>query len=69
VRLLHARQVCSAVGMLEEIKAGQSNYVTPDLRGQPELTGDETRERMSGNLCRRGAYANILTAIQEAAAP
>jgi xanthine dehydrogenase YagT iron-sulfur-binding subunit len=58
-------QLCSAAGMLTE--RGPS-AVTPDLgRDDPPLTPEEIRERMSGNLCRCGAYVNIVAAIQEAA--
>ncbi|GAB3420045.1 CoxS/CutS family dehydrogenase iron-sulfur subunit [Flindersiella endophytica] len=60
-------QICSAVGMLEEVKAGWPSHVTKDLAGPVELTDDEVRERMSGNLCRCGAYVNIVAAIREAA--
>jgi len=60
-------QICSAVGMLEEVKAGHPSHVTRDLLGELELTDEEIRERMSGNLCRCGAYANIVAAIREAA--
>jgi len=63
-------QVCSAVGMLEEAKAGHPSHVTDDLEGEPDLEGlsdDEIRERMSGNLCRCGAYVGILAAVREAA--
>ncbi|GAB2659678.1 2Fe-2S iron-sulfur cluster-binding protein [Nocardia goodfellowii] len=60
-------QVCSAVGMLKEIEAGHPSHVTEDLTGEPELTDDEIRERMSGNLCRCAAYPNILAAIRQAA--
>ncbi|GAB3557933.1 xanthine dehydrogenase YagT iron-sulfur-binding subunit [Actinopolyspora lacussalsi] len=60
-------QVCSAVGMLDEVKSGWPSYVTEDLEESIELDEDEIRERMSGNLCRCGAYANIVTAIREAA--
>lgn len=62
-------QVCSAVGMLAEAEQGQPSYATADLdpdRTQ-ELNGDEIRERMSGNLCRCGAYVNIVAAISTAA--
>ncbi|TQM26348.1 2Fe-2S iron-sulfur cluster-binding protein [Nocardia bhagyanarayanae] len=62
-------QVCSAVGMLDEAKAGHPSHVTADLTAEPELTDDEIRERMSGNLCRCAAYPNILAAIRAAAAP
>ena len=60
-------QICSAIGMLEEMKAGYPSHVTKNLNGPMELTDDEIRERMSGNLCRCGAYVNIVAAIQEAA--
>jgi xanthine dehydrogenase YagT iron-sulfur-binding subunit len=60
-------QVCSAVGMLEEAAEGQPSYVTADLDGDVELTAAEIRERMSGNLCRCGAYVNIVAAIREVA--
>ena len=60
-------QICSAVGMLDEIKAGAPSHVTEDLEKTPELDDAEIRERMSGNLCRCAAYPNILAAINEAA--
>ena len=60
-------QICSAVGMLEEAKAGHPSAVTPRHAAAGELTDDEIRERMSGNLCRCGAYVNIVAAIREAA--
>lgn len=59
-------QVCSAVGMLDELRAGAPSHVTADLERPAELTGDEIAERMSGNLCRCGAYAGIRAAIDEA---
>src|SRR5215469_9193938 len=59
-------QLCSAVGMLTE--PGPS-AVTDDLAGDPPLTPGEIRERMSGNLCRCGAYVNIVAAIGSEAAP
>jgi xanthine dehydrogenase YagT iron-sulfur-binding subunit len=58
-------QLCSAAGMLGE--AGPS-AVTEDLAGDPPLTAAEIRERMSGNLCRCGAYVNIVAAIGDVAA-
>jgi xanthine dehydrogenase YagT iron-sulfur-binding subunit len=58
-------QLCSAAGMLAE--AGPS-AVTDDLATVPALTPDEIRERMSGNLCRCGAYVNIVRAIAEISA-
>ena len=60
-------QICSATAMLEEIRAGWPSFVSDDLSDTPELTDDEIRERMSGNLCRCGAYANIVDAIREVA--
>jgi xanthine dehydrogenase YagT iron-sulfur-binding subunit len=61
-------QICSAVGMLEEARAGVPSFVT-DLYGpQPTpLSAEEIRERMSGNLCRCGAYVNIVAAIDDVA--
>ncbi|MFC6199738.1 aldehyde dehydrogenase iron-sulfur subunit PaoA [Ponticaulis profundi] len=58
-------QICSAKAVLEEIKAGIPSHVTDDLNGRIEATADEIKERMSGNICRCGAYSNILSAIQE----
>lgn len=60
-------QLCSATGMLEEIRAGAPSVVTDDLSSHPTLTAAEIRERMSGNLCRCSAYPNIVAAIAEAA--
>jgi len=60
-------QVCSAVGMLDEAERGHPSHVTEDLEAEVELDDDEVRERMSGNLCRCGAYPGILAAIREAA--
>ncbi|WP_374470099.1 2Fe-2S iron-sulfur cluster-binding protein [Phenylobacterium sp.] len=59
-------QICSAVGMLEESKAGAPSHVTADLNAPAELTDPEIRERMSGNLCRCAAYPNIVAAIKDA---
>jgi xanthine dehydrogenase YagT iron-sulfur-binding subunit len=59
-------QICSAVGMLEEAREGWASAVTGDLLAETELGDEEIRERMSGNLCRCGAYANIVPAIAEA---
>jgi xanthine dehydrogenase YagT iron-sulfur-binding subunit len=63
-------QICSAVGLLSEARKGDASYVTADLRstGPRELTDDEIRERMSGNICRCGAYPGILAAVKAAAA-
>src|SRR4051794_37878772 len=60
-------QICSAVAVLSEIKAGIPSHVTADLTGQPHLTPSEFRERMSGNICRCGAYSNIIDAITDVA--
>ncbi|BAL78154.1 putative xanthine dehydrogenase YagT iron-sulfur-binding subunit [Bradyrhizobium cosmicum] len=60
-------QICSAVAVLDEIKAGIPSHVTGDLNVAPELTNAELRERMSGNICRCGAYSNIAEAITEVA--
>jgi xanthine dehydrogenase YagT iron-sulfur-binding subunit len=60
-------QICSAVGMLDEVRAGHPSHVTRDLTGAIALSDDEIRERMSGNLCRCGAYVNIVAAIREVA--
>jgi xanthine dehydrogenase YagT iron-sulfur-binding subunit len=61
-------QICSAVAVLEEIKKGIPSHVTEDLNGIPQPTNVELRERMSGNICRCGAYSNIAEAITEVAA-
>ena len=58
-------QICSAVAVLDEIKAGIPSHVTADLNAQAQLTPAELRERMSGNICRCGAYSNIVDAITE----
>jgi xanthine dehydrogenase YagT iron-sulfur-binding subunit len=60
-------QICSAVGMLEEADAGWPSYVSEDVAGDPRLDALEIRERMSGNICRCGAYPNIVAAIEEMA--
>jgi xanthine dehydrogenase YagT iron-sulfur-binding subunit len=60
-------QICSAVAMLDEVKRGVLSHVTADLGAQPQLTAAEVRERMSGNICRCGAYSNIVDAITEIA--
>ena len=56
-------QLCSAVGMVAELERGVPSHVTADLAADPALTHDELRERMSGNLCRFGAYNGIVDAI------
>jgi xanthine dehydrogenase YagT iron-sulfur-binding subunit len=60
-------QICSAVAVLDEIKAGIPSHVTADLTAAPLTTNMELRERMSGNICRCGAYSNIQQAITEVA--
>jgi xanthine dehydrogenase YagT iron-sulfur-binding subunit len=60
-------QICSAVAVLDEIKAGIPSHVSHDLTARPQMTAAELRERMSGNICRCGAYSNIVDAITEVA--
>ena len=60
-------QICSAVAVLDEIRAGVPSHVSASLAAQPQVTSAEIRERMSGNLCRCGAYSNIVDAITEVA--
>jgi xanthine dehydrogenase YagT iron-sulfur-binding subunit len=60
-------QICSAVAVLNEIKAGIPSHVSADLNAVPQATAAEIRERMSGNICRCGAYSNIVDAITEVA--
>ena len=60
-------QICSAVAVLAEIKAGIPSHVSADLNAKPRATNDEIRERMSGNICRCGAYSNIVEAMQDVA--
>ena len=58
-------QICSAVACISEAKAGDASAVTGDVRQmQVQLTDSEIRERMSGNLCRCGAYPNIVSAVR-----
>jgi xanthine dehydrogenase YagT iron-sulfur-binding subunit len=58
-------QLCSATAVLDEFRAGAVSAATRDVRtGTPALTDDEIRERMSGNLCRCGAYPNIVAAVR-----
>jgi xanthine dehydrogenase YagT iron-sulfur-binding subunit len=60
-------QLCSAVGMLEEARRGDVSHVTEDVTAKVgQLSDDEIRERMSGNICRCGAYPGIVAAIREA---
>lgn len=59
-------QICSAVGMLDEVQKGWPSHVSADLQ-DADFTDDEIRERMSGNICRCSAYPNIVDAIREVA--
>ena len=61
-------QICSATAMIEEIRQGWPSAVTADPADKPAVADAEIRERMSGNLCRCGAYDNILAAIRDAMA-
>jgi xanthine dehydrogenase YagT iron-sulfur-binding subunit len=60
-------QVCSAVGMLGEARDGWPSHVSADIEGAVKLSDAEIAERMSGNLCRCAAYANIVAAIRDVA--
>ena len=60
-------QICSAVAVLGEIEAGIPSHVSSDLTARPQATAAEFRERMSGNICRCGAYSNIVEAIVDVA--
>ena len=62
-------QICSAIGMIGEIRRGVPSHVTADLAADVALTADELRERMSGNLCRCGAYNGIVDAVTATFAP
>jgi len=62
-------QICSAVALMKEAKEGQASFITADIRQDQKsvlLSDDEIAERMSGNICRCGAYPNIVAAIKEA---
>jgi xanthine dehydrogenase YagT iron-sulfur-binding subunit len=60
-------QICSAVAVLDEIAKGAPSHVTGDIAKPPKLSDAEIRERMSGNICRCGAYSNIVDAINDVA--
>ncbi|URI06960.1 aldehyde dehydrogenase iron-sulfur subunit [Aquincola tertiaricarbonis] len=60
-------QICSAVAVLDEIQRGVPSHVTADITVKPLLSAEELRERMSGNICRCGAYSNIVDAMTEVA--
>jgi xanthine dehydrogenase YagT iron-sulfur-binding subunit len=64
-------QICSAVALIDEARAGAPSIVTVDIAapGPAALSDDEIRERMSGNLCRCGAYAGIIAAVRDVARP
>lgn len=72
MRLLHPGQLCSAVGALREAAAGHPSHVTAATAlaaaGPAVLSAEEIRERLSGNLCRCGAYPAIVRAVAEAGA-
>jgi xanthine dehydrogenase YagT iron-sulfur-binding subunit len=58
-------QLCSATALIDEYRAGDASAVTADVRFRPrDLSDDEIRERMSGNICRCGAYPNIVAAVK-----
>jgi xanthine dehydrogenase YagT iron-sulfur-binding subunit len=60
-------QICSAVAVLDEIRAGIPSHASSDLMAAPQVSADQLRERMSGNICRCGAYSNIIEAMTEVA--
>lgn len=60
-------QICSAVAVLDEIKRGVPSHVSADIVAKPTLSVAEIRERMSGNICRCGAYSNIIDAMVDVA--
>ena len=60
-------QICSAVAVLDEMRAGIPSHVQADITAKPALTTAEMRERMSGNICRCGAYSNIAEAMADLA--
>ncbi|AKH42536.1 xanthine dehydrogenase YagT iron-sulfur-binding subunit [Altererythrobacter atlanticus] len=59
-------QICSATAMLQELANDWPSDASESLTGPVEINGEELRERMSGNICRCGAYANIIAAIRHA---
>ncbi|WP_174297551.1 aldehyde dehydrogenase iron-sulfur subunit PaoA [Sphingomonas bacterium] len=60
-------QICSAVAVLDEMRAGIPSHVQADITARPPMTTTEMRERMSGNICRCGAYSNIAEAMADVA--
>jgi xanthine dehydrogenase YagT iron-sulfur-binding subunit len=58
-------QICSGVGAITELRNGAISQVTPDIRARSvDISSAEVRERMSGNICRCGAYSNIVAAVE-----
>jgi len=62
-----AGEISTMQGLLDEIRSGIPSHASEDLAAQPQPTAAEFRERMSGNICRCGAYSNIQEAIAEVA--
>lgn len=60
-------QICSAIAVLDEIRQGIPSHASPALDERPQVTKAEVRERMSGNICRCGAYSNIVDAVMDVA--
>ena len=60
-------QICSAIAVIAEIKAGIPSHVSGDITAKPDMSATEMRERMSGNICRCGAYSNIVDAMTDVA--
>ena len=59
-------QICSAIGVLDEARRGEASHATEDVTATTtRLSDDEIRERMSGNICRCGAYPGIVAAVQD----
>ncbi|NML92343.1 2Fe-2S iron-sulfur cluster binding domain-containing protein [Novosphingobium sp. TW-4] len=58
-------QICSATALMSELAEGWASAVTEDIAAAPVVTRAELQERMSGNLCRCGAYSNIIAALEE----
>jgi xanthine dehydrogenase YagT iron-sulfur-binding subunit len=58
-------QICSAVAVIDELKAGLPSHASASLTEKPLFSAAELRERMSGNICRCGAYSNIIDAVTE----
>jgi xanthine dehydrogenase YagT iron-sulfur-binding subunit len=56
-------QICSAIGMVSEVRDGWPSHVSDSLEGKPDFSDGEIRERMSGNICRCSAYPKIVRAI------